>query len=202
MAIIYKYSCSSLFIIFTANPKQDKITCKLLPSQITVDRPNLITRVFCIKVTYLLYDLKRKQIFSQYCGCIQTIKYQKQGLPYIYLLLFLYLYNRDRLLDLAVINYFISIKLLQLEDNPISCLTKIIKSIIVYSLCGSQNLQAPYIVIPELGLPPTYSKRYPKPFNPATIIYKDSYPKYYYCNDLQLQSIHLLRGAIFKIDNR
>jgi hypothetical protein len=67
----------------------------------------------------------------------KTIKYQKRGLPYLYLLLFLYLYNCNRLLDLAVIDCFISIKLLQPEDNPTSRLTKIVKLIIVYGPYGS-----------------------------------------------------------------
>ena len=155
MAIVRKYGRLSIFITFTANPKQDEITYKLLPRQTAINRPNLVMRVFRIKVTYLLHDLKQKQIFSQYRSCVQTIKYQKQGLPYMHLLLFLHLYNYDRLLDLAVIDCFISVELPQPEDNPTSCLTKIVKSIIVYSPCGSQNPQAPYIVSPGPGFPLT-----------------------------------------------
>ena len=152
-------------------------------------------RIFYVKVTYLLYNLKRKQIFSRYYSSIQTIKYQKQSLPYQHLLLFLYLYNRNRLLDLAIINRFISAKLLQLEDNPTSYLTKIIKLIIVYGPYSSQNPQAPYIVTLGLGLLLTYLKRYTKPFNPTTVIYKNGYLEYYRRNNLQLQSVHLLRGG-------
>ena len=70
IAIVCKYSHLSLFITFTANPKWDKITYKLLPKQIAIDRPNLVIRVFYIKVTHLLYNLKRKQIFSRYYGYI------------------------------------------------------------------------------------------------------------------------------------
>ena len=136
MAIVCKYSRLSIFIMFTANFKWDKITCKLLPGQTAPDRPDLVMYVFRIKVTHLLHDLKRKQIFGQYCGSIQTIKYQKQGLPYLYLLLFLYLYDCNRLLNLAIIDCFISAKLLQLEDNSTSCFTKIIKLIMVYGLYG------------------------------------------------------------------
>jgi hypothetical protein len=35
-----------------------------------------------------------------------------------------------------------------------------------------------------LGLPLTYLKRYPKPFNPTTIIYKDGYLEYRRRNNL------------------
>ena len=50
----------------------------------------------------------------------------------MHLLLFLYPHDRDRLLDPAVIDYFISAELPQPEDDPTSSLTEIIKSIIVY----------------------------------------------------------------------
>ena len=75
IAIVYKYSRLSIFITFTVNPKWDEITHKLLPGQTAIDRPDLVTHIFHIKVAHLLYDLKRKQIFSQYFSCIQTIKY-------------------------------------------------------------------------------------------------------------------------------
>ena len=72
----------------------------------------------------------------------------------------------------------------------------------VYGPYGSQNLRAPYIVALGLGLPLTYLKQYPKRFNPTTVIYKDGYLKYRRCNNLRLWSICLLKGAIFKINNR
>ena len=75
IAIVYKYSYLSLFITFTTNPKWDEITRKLLPGQTAVDRLDLVTRVFHIKVTHFLHDLKWKQIFSWYLSSIQTIKY-------------------------------------------------------------------------------------------------------------------------------
>jgi hypothetical protein len=96
----------------------------------------------------------------------------------MHLLLFLYPYNRDRLLDLAVIDRFISTELPQPEDNPTSRLTEIMKSIIVYGPYGSWNPRAPYIVLLGLGLSPTCLKRYPKPFNPTTVVYKDGYLEY------------------------
>jgi len=37
-----------------------------------------------------------------------------------------------------------------------------------------------------LGLPLTYLKQYPKPFNPTTIVYKDGYPEYRRYNNLEL----------------
>jgi hypothetical protein len=74
----------------------------------------------------------------------------------------------------------------------------------VYGPCGSWNLWAPYIVALGLGLPLTCLKRYPKPFNPTTVVYIDSYLEYRRCNNLRLWSVRLpgpIR-ATFEIDNR
>ena len=186
IGIIRKYGSLSIFIVFITNFMWNEITYKLLLRQTATDKPNLVTHVFYIKVIYFLYDLKRKQIFGQNYSSIQTIKYQKQGLPYLHLLLFLYPYNYNRLLNPAVINHFISAKVLQLKDDPTSRLTKIIKLIIVYGPYGFRNPRAPYIVTLGLGLLLTYLKRYPKPFNPITIIYKDGYLEYRCCNNQRL----------------
>ena len=70
MAIVYKYGRLSIFITFTTNFKWDEITRELLLSQTATDRPDLVAYIFHIKVTHLLHDLKRKQIFGQYCGSI------------------------------------------------------------------------------------------------------------------------------------
>ena len=139
MAIVRKYGRLSIFITFTANPKWDEITRELLPGQTATDRPDLVARVFRIKVAHFLHDLKRKQIFSQYCGSVWTIEYQKRGLPHLHLLLFLHPHDRDRLLDLAVIDRFISAELPQPEDNPTGRLTEVIKSMMVHGPCGSWN---------------------------------------------------------------
>ena len=121
----------------------------------------------------------------------------------MYLLLFLYPHNYNRLLDLAVIDCFISAELPQPENDPTDYLTKIVKSIIVHSPCSSWNPRALYIVLPRLGLLLTYLKRYPKPFNSITVIYKDGYLKYRRRNNQRTWSIRLLGplGAIFKINN-
>ena len=56
--------------MFTTNPRWDEITYKLLPGQTTIDRPDLVVRVFYIKLICFFYDLKQKQIFSRYYGSI------------------------------------------------------------------------------------------------------------------------------------
>ena len=47
-----------LFLTFTCNPKWPKITQNLLPGQTASDRPDLVARVFKMKVSALKKDLK------------------------------------------------------------------------------------------------------------------------------------------------
>ena len=89
MAIVLHFGRPTLFITFTANPKWEEITRELLPGQTSIDRPDLVARVFYLKQQELLKDLKKNQVFGEFLGCVWTIEYQKRGLPHMHLLLFL-----------------------------------------------------------------------------------------------------------------
>ena len=89
MAIVRNFGKPSLFITFTANPKWKEITDELFTGQNASDRPDLVARVFDLKVKELLKDIKVKQIFGSYRGLVRTVEYQKRGLPNVHILLFL-----------------------------------------------------------------------------------------------------------------
>ncbi len=58
MARVHKFGKPDLFITFTCNPKWKEITDTLLPGQIAKDRPELVTRIFNLKLDALLKDIK------------------------------------------------------------------------------------------------------------------------------------------------
>jgi len=58
MAIVRKLGKPSLFITFTANPEWVEITRDLHPGQLAIDRPDIVARVFNLKVKQLLKDIK------------------------------------------------------------------------------------------------------------------------------------------------
>ena len=90
MAIVRKLGRLSLFIMFTANLQWPEIQRELREGETGLNRPDLVVRVFHIKVRELLQDLRQRQIFGRFLGCVWTIKYQKRGLPHLHLLLFLH----------------------------------------------------------------------------------------------------------------
>jgi Helitron helicase-like domain at N-terminus len=105
-----------------------------------------------MKVNHLLHDLKRKQIFGRYCGSVWTIEYQKRGLPHLHLLLFLYPYDRDSLLDPAVVNRFVCAEIPRPENDPDGLLTGVVTRMMVHGPCGQHNPQVPCMVAKAAGL--------------------------------------------------
>ncbi len=103
MAIVRHFGKPTFFITFTANPKWPEITHALFPGQQAADRPNLIARVFHLKVRSLLADL-RAGVLGEYAGHVYTIEYQKRGLPHMHLLLFIkgFNFNVPNLIDEVV----------------------------------------------------------------------------------------------------
>ncbi len=55
-----------------------KFNTKLTPN----DRPDIISRVFKMKLKYFLDDIIKNQIFGIVTGHIHVIKFQKRGLPH------------------------------------------------------------------------------------------------------------------------
>ena len=63
MGIVRKYGKPDLFITFTCNPQWEEITSGLLLNQKASDRPDLIVRVFRLKLRELLSDITKNNIF-------------------------------------------------------------------------------------------------------------------------------------------
>ncbi|XP_047133196.2 uncharacterized protein LOC124811515 isoform X1 [Hydra vulgaris] len=93
MAIIKKYGKPDLFITFTCNPKWREITENLYPGQNANDRPDLVTRVFKLKLNNLLNDIFKHGVLGKVVTHVQVIEFQKRGLPHI----LLHLANDDKL---------------------------------------------------------------------------------------------------------
>jgi len=89
MAIVCHFGKPSLIITFTANPKWVEIENELLPNQTTADRPDLVARVFNLKVRDLLNLIRHQKVFVLGLDSVWTFKYQKRGLPDLHLLVFL-----------------------------------------------------------------------------------------------------------------
>lgn len=74
MAIVRQYGKPDLFITITTNPSWPEIKEQLLPHQKAQDRPDIVARVFQLKLDELILDLK-KGIFGKLEAYVCTIEF-------------------------------------------------------------------------------------------------------------------------------
>ena len=77
MASVGKLGKSDVFLTFTCNPKWPEITENLLPGQTTDDRPDLVARVFMMKLKALKEDLHKHFCLGMVKGFVDVIEFQK-----------------------------------------------------------------------------------------------------------------------------
>nr|KAF6387385.1 hypothetical protein mMyoMyo1_007887 [Myotis myotis] len=88
MGIVSRYGKPDLFVTMTCNPKWADIANNLRPWQKVENRPDLVARVFNIKLTALLNDICKFHLFGKVRAKIHVIEFQK--LPHAHILLILY----------------------------------------------------------------------------------------------------------------
>lgn len=78
MAIVRKHGKPDLFITVTCNPNWPEIKAELLPGQQANDRPDLIARVFNLKLKALLREIEYDEIFGRVSAIIHVVEFQKR----------------------------------------------------------------------------------------------------------------------------
>ncbi|XP_065643128.1 uncharacterized protein LOC136075071 [Hydra vulgaris] len=168
MAINKMYSKPDLFINFTCNPKWREITENLYPGQIANDRPNLVIRVFKLKLNNLLNDIFKHGVLGKVVTHVQVIEFQKRVLPHFHILL--HFANDDKLETAHDINNLISAEI----PGPIvnRDLYDVVKTCMIHGPCGILNPNSPCL---KDGV---RSKIYPKESNAKTVAVHNGYPRY------------------------
>ena len=187
----------------TANPHWPEIIRELLPHQTTDDCPNVVFRVFYLKVQFLLNDLKKTQVFGQYAGSVYTIEYQKRRLPHCHLLLFLHSDDRVRFRNIESINQIISAEFPFMEDDLDGKLFDIVASTMIHRPCGEFDPKVSCMVKAGDGRMQC-SKQFPKAYQETTIMQKNRYLFYRRRENQRTHSIPDRRfpGSRYEIDNR
>jgi hypothetical protein len=88
MARVHKFGKPDLFVMFTCNPKWKEITDALFQGQTAKDRPELVTRIFNLKLNTLLKDIK-DGVLGNVIAKIWVIEFQKRNLPHAHILFIL-----------------------------------------------------------------------------------------------------------------
>ena len=115
MSYVRKFGRPDLFITVTTNPNWEEITSNLDTGQRPHDRPELIVRVFRLKLQKML-QLNNKGCFGTLHAWLYNIELQKRGLPHAHMLLGLRL---DSKVQPETIDDIVSAEIPNKDINPI-----------------------------------------------------------------------------------
>jgi len=96
MSIVRKFGRPDLFITFTCNPKWDEIQQQLKPGQDASARPDIVARVFRLKMKHMIDLICKGSIFGKIISYVYVVEFQKRGLPHMHALF--WLEEQDRFL--------------------------------------------------------------------------------------------------------
>ncbi|XP_054824736.1 uncharacterized protein LOC129322435 [Prosopis cineraria] len=188
MAICRWAGFPDLFITFTANPKWPEMTRFLEARQLRIeDRPDIVTRIFKMKLDLLIKDIRKEEIFGSVKAVLYTIEFQKRGLPHAHILVFLA--NKDKLSTAKDIDNIISAEIPNKEAQPE--LHDVVVNYMLHGPCGIANPHSPCM---DKGI---CTKQFPKNFNSTTVIHEDGYPRY----KREDNGVHVMKNGI-PLDNR
>jgi PIF1-like helicase/Helitron helicase-like domain at N-terminus len=168
MAIVRKYGKPDLFITMTCNPKWKEIVENLESWQKVEYRPDLVARVFNLKLKALLEDLTKKHVFGVDVAKIHVIEFQKRGLPHAHILVILSDEFKPKTEDL--IDKMVSAEIPDPKTHP--RLHAIVMKNMIHGPCGSVNPSSPCMKAKEC------TKKFPKMLNSKTIANRNGFPLY------------------------
>ena len=92
IAICYKYGKGKIdsFVTVTSNPNWREVQEQLLPGQKAEDRPDLISRVFNLKLRAIEQELYNDDILGKCGEHLRAIEFQKRGLPHAHIRIILH----------------------------------------------------------------------------------------------------------------
>ncbi|XP_057455107.1 uncharacterized protein LOC130746488 isoform X2 [Lotus japonicus] len=169
MAICKRFGYPDLFITMTCNTAWDEIRNFLsVRGQRPDERPDILSRVFKMKLDQFLTDLKKNNLFGEAEAGMYTVEFQKRGLPHAHILL--WLKGEAKLKTTDDIDRVISAELPHPDLYP--NLYAAVSNFMIHGPCGAANKYSPCM---KDGV---CSKRFPKKFQNRTVIDDDGFPKY------------------------
>jgi len=137
---IYRWArCSDAFVTFTCNPQWLEIKGALLLGQQPQDQPDLVTRVFKIKLKELINDIHKKHILERTITGIYVIEFQKHGLLHAHILIFFTEDYKPHMVE--DVDHMISVELLNSKTNKLAYET--VARCMMHGPCGAAFPNAP-----------------------------------------------------------
>ncbi|KAL3635206.1 hypothetical protein CASFOL_019753 [Castilleja foliolosa] len=189
LAICRVYGNPQYFITFTCNVKWPKISRHLVKigGGSSQNRPDIIARVFRIKVQQFLRFMKSEKTFGDIVADLYTIEFQKRGLPHCHTLIWVTPSYKVR--DATDIDKYISAEIPDPSTEPE--LYKIVTDLMIHGPCGLARPTSPCMRDSRC------SKSFPKMLEISSRFDKDGYVHY-----RRRDSMHRAMKNGIALDNR
>ena len=168
MSIVRELGKPDLFITTSCNPKWPKISSSLIPNQIPADRPDLVCRVFNLRLKSIMNDIVKRSIFGKVICFVHTIEFQKKGLPHAHVLIILH--PTCKINEVKQVDRAVSAELPDALPSP--QLHAALASHMIHGPCGTDFPRSP------CKMDNVCSEDFPKASNRATCMVNDSFPIY------------------------
>ena len=132
------------------------------------DRPDIISRVFKVKLMHLIDDVKKNKHFGEIIALIYMIEFQKRGLPHVHYLV--WLHSNDKPRTPSDIDLIISAELPCIETDLDAY--NVVSKFMIHGPCGSVNPKSACMKNNRC------SKFYPKKYQPETLIDSNGFAIY------------------------
>ncbi|KAM0859113.1 hypothetical protein ACQ4PT_047400 [Festuca glaucescens] len=157
------------------------------PGQIPSDRPDIITRVFAMKLNEFADDVKAGHAFGRVNAYFHVVEFQKRGLPHAHILVWLKADTRDA--TSVLIDSYVTAEIPDYRKDPLGY--ALVEEFMIHGPCGESNPTCPCM---KAG---ACSKRFPKSFNDDTFVDGLGFPVYRRRKDDR----YVLKNGV-RLDNR
>ncbi len=168
MAICIWARCPDAFVTFTCNPQWFEIKKALLLGQQPQDRPDMVTRMFKIKLKELINDIHKKHILGRTIAGIYVIEFQKRGLLHAHILIFFTKDCKPHMVE--DVDCMINAELSNLEINMLA--HEMVAKCMMHGPCRTAFPNAPCMEESKC------KKQYPRKFQSETMTDVNRYPIY------------------------
>jgi hypothetical protein len=162
MAVVRHFGFPDLFVTFTTNPLWPEIQRELKTGQTASDRPDLVARVFNLKLKSLLKEISEIPGFS---ARVHSIEFQKRGLPHAHILIIFK--SANKLKTSTAVDAMVSA---EMPLDPVA--RAMVTKNMIHGPCGVHNINAPCMVNGQC------CKGFPKSFATETTVSENGYPIY------------------------
>ncbi|XP_035840401.1 uncharacterized protein LOC110914193 [Helianthus annuus] len=160
LAICRVHGNPQYFITFTCNVHWPEITREInrVGAANAQDRPDIIPRVFQMKVRTFVKHLRKRKPFGDVTADLYTIEFQKRGLPHYHTLL--WVSNAYSIRNAEQVDHYISAELPDPVLKPV--LYRIVTDCMLHGPCGLVRMGSPCM---KDGV---CKKSFPKPYEDVT----------------------------------